>query len=309
MPNEFDFNIPDVDYTLYTQDVQSAPVITWQGRITSEDNRWGFWASSADDMPDAPPGWEAHEMRFGGNPNNPLTPIYFSHSARLVPIAWRRRWIVEDEAGYRHYYRWFEKRANRVEGKMTSQLQVLVKLAGDDALRMLALRGFTKGISWDNDPSTSRGSRDFPAGVMQTLQGYAKDATYNLREAGRNVQDLPWLCTFWADLQPWKERTGSGNSARWEPKLVQVGGQGGVWMSPYVASMEVGGDTGLDTRFVGRELFEHLQTTRREIGVAWEKEWDSFDEDAAVERSSEPYYNGDDLGGDPAGDMAEDIPF
>jgi hypothetical protein len=270
--NEFNFTPPEVDSSLYLDDIESLPMITWHGRMYG-DGGMGFWASTTEDMPEPPSDlWQPTELRFGTNPNAPAVPGFKALRLRAAFIGWRRRWVVEE---------------------------VMVQLHGENVIRMLALRGYTKGVCWDNEPATSRGNREFPIGVMQIVKGYAATATANLRETGAVMEDLPWLCTFWVDLLPWRDATGNVANS------VQVGGSGGVWMNPFVADMAVGDS--LPTRFVGTENFERLQTTRREIGIPWEEDWDTI-----IDEEQEQPYTGDTSGiaeGDRATERAADIPF
>lgn len=303
--NEFDFEAPAVKSDLYTVYRESNyAYINWMGRISGDDS-WGSWVVDRDSFANIPTGWDEEEIRFGANPNNPITPVYFTYRARFCPIAVRRRWIVEAHDGNTYYYPWFTKREDKVDGKQTGQVQVLVMMPDDDVIRCLALRGFTKNVCWDNDPNAKRGMKDFPLGVSQVLANYADRATKTLREKQEYTGDpLPTLCAWWVDLIPLVEEDDDGVPAA---GVVDVGH--GTYMNPFVADMSVGkassGPTGqpeLASRYVGREIFEFYQNIRADIGIPWENEW----ADESVQEADEYEYDDDDEVGEI---NTDDIPF
>lgn len=306
--DEFDFDeVPEVKSDLYNTDTSNMTYLNWLGKIAGE-SKWGFWVVDRDSFADTPIGWEEHEIRFGANPNNPLTPVYYTYRARVCPIAARRRWIVETDMGGTHYYPWFTKSNEKVDGKQTGQVQVLVMMPDDDQIRCLALRGFTKNVCWDNDPNHSRGFSDFPLGVAQTLTKYADKATKTLRERNDYTGDpLPSLCAWWVDLIPLIEEDEHGEKVA---GVVNVGHS--TYMNPFVADMSVGevadgpsGQPPLRTRFVGNETFAAFQSIRQEVGLDWEREWS----EESVQEPADEYEYDSEAETEEFGREADEIPF
>lgn len=305
--DEFNFgdSPPEVKSDLYEIDTTQLTYINWMGKIVGE-SKWGTWVVDRDSFVDKPVGWQEHEWRFGANPSNPLVPVYYSYRFRMCPIATRRRFVVEGDDGRTYYYPWFTKREDKVDGKATGQIQVLVMMPDDEIVRCLALRGFTKNVCWDNDPNNKRGVKDFPLGVAQVLTQYADRATKTLRERQNYTGDpLPILCAWWVDLIPLIEEDEHGEK---RASIVDVGH--GTYMNPFVADMTVGmtnsGPTGhppLSTRYVGNETFEIFQTIRKEIGIDWEHEW----ADASVQEPSDEYEDTDE--DEFTENIADEIPF
>ena len=294
---EFDFDAPEVQEDLYDDNIESMPVISWHGKVAG-DQKWGFFASSRDSFEQCPVGWDEHEIRFGLNPNAPLSPVYFTYRLRACPIAVRKRWVVDAHDGRTYFYPWYTRKEDRVEGKMTGQIQVMIRMPDDNVLRMLALRGFTKNVAWSNDPNR-RGLSEFPTGVEQVLGSYAESATQNLRESkGYEGPPMPTACAWWLDLIPWIDKENGAKKAA----LVDVGH--GIWMNPFVADMTVGkfqGHPELSTRFVGKELFNVHQAIRADVGVPWVNEWGEITE--AESRDDDDWT-------EPIGDDEDDeIPF
>jgi len=267
-----DFNIPDdlqIDDDLYRPDVKSMPIITWHGKANDGNSetggRWAIKADAIEGQTPLPDGWwKLIDMRFGVDPSAPKEPTWVTHRLRCVPIGIRRRQIITDEFNREHYFPQMTKKTarldangNLVEGKYQNHYQVMVMVDGIAEPLIIALRGYTKTMCWDNNPNSKFGSKDFPTGVEPTLIKLAADASKAKKTR------IPWMCFWLVDLVP----TFVNNAAHW----VDVGH--GTWMNPFVTDMRTGGDGFPQSRFVGLENFLHYQNLRREVAMDWEAKW------------------------------------
>lgn len=274
----------NIDTSLYgDRNAARYPTITYMGKYV-EGATAGYFVFDRDDIDPDVVGdafsLQEHEIRFGTDPNNPLTPVYICYRLPVAVIAVRKRWEVKDAAGLRHYYPLYTKRDQRVIGKMTSQYQALVALPNVDQLFVLSLRGYSKSTSWSNDPNR-RGSRtaDFGYGVEERAAAFAGAAwRWYREEQGYQGPPFPWMCMFWLPLVPQSEPQNGRVRARW----VDVGH--GTHYNPFTADMPDDVDMQvLDDRYVGQELFDRFSNTRAEIGIEWEREWSEAREAAPAD--------------------------
>lgn len=301
------YNIPDnlpVDDTLYKPDVQSMPIITWHGKaVDSNGDTGGRWAIKAEDLEGQEPGpsgwWELTEMRYGVDPSVPKVPAWVTRRLRCVPIGVRKRQIITDDFKREHFFPWMTKKSDRVvdgeliDGKYSAHYQVMVMVEGVKDPLVIALRGYTKTLCWDNNPNSQYGNKQFPKGIEPTLIQLASDINKATKKR------IPWLCSFVVDLTP--VFTGK------EPLWVDVGH--GTFMNPFVADMRTAGETKdnrfPDDRFVGTDAFIRYQNMRREMVLDWEAQWA---DGAALAAAADAAYDYDDA---PADTPVEDdvIPF
>ena len=285
-----DFNLPDdtpVDDDLYKPDVQSMPIITWHGKAGEHNaDTGGFWAIKADSIEGQTPGpegwWELKDMRFGVDPNSPKEPTWTTRRLRCVPIGIRRRQIITDDLKNEHYFPWMTKKDDRldshgnwIDGRFQAHYQVMVMVEGITDPLIIALRGYTKTLCWDNNPGSKYGNKDFPKGVEPVLTQLAADASKQKKTR------IPWLCFWTVDLTP----TFSNN----EPLWVDVGH--GTFMNPFMADMRTGGDKFPASRFVGTDNFIRYQNLRRDVAMDWEAQWSDAD---ALAASGDGAYDYDD---------------
>lgn len=301
-----DFNLPDdipnVDDALYRPDVQAMPIITWHGKATdSNGDTGGRWAIKADSIGEQTPGpegwWELIDMRFGVDPSAPKEPTWTTRRLRIVPIGIRKRQVITDDFKRDHYFPWMTKKTNRldetgdlIEGKYSAHYQVMVMVPGISDPLIIALRGYTKTVCWDNNPNGQYGNKDFPKGVEPTLIQLAADASKQKKTR------IPWLC-FWAvDLVP----VFANNKPMW----LDVGH--GTFMNPFQADMRVGEKFLLNSRFVGTDNFIRYQNLRRDVAMDWEAAW--ADASALASEGKDSAYDYDDT---PETAVKEDdvIPF
>lgn len=246
-----------VDDTLYQDGRESYPGITWHGKGAGS----GFFTIEVDTIGDQTPApfWTTTMHRFGSNPNNPETAVWRTERLRGVPIAIRKRAVVEAEDGTTHYYTLFTRKEDRVPGKWSSHYQVMFAIPGLKDLMVLGLRGFAKSQSWDNQ----RTDNGFPIGVEHRLKEYANRASHQIG------QRIPWLCAWEVDLVPaFKDG---------KPYFVNVGND--THMIPFTLDMRTNADDkafgDLSSRFVGVDRFKAYQVIRAGEGVEWENEWKS----------------------------------
>ena len=280
MTNDFNLpdNIPTVDDALYRPDIQTMPIITWHGRASEHNGdtggRWAIKASSIEGQTPGPEGWwELVDMRFGVDPSAPKEPTWITRRLRCVPIGIRKRQVITDDLKRDHYFPWMTKKTDRlddagnlIEGKYSAHYQVMVMIEGIDDPLVIALRGYTKTLCWDNNPGSQYGNKDFPKGVEPVLMQYAADASKQKKTR------IPWLCFWQIDLTP----VFSDNKPVW----VDVGH--GTFMNPFMVDMRTGDKGFPASRFVGTENFIAYQNLRRDVVLDWEAQWASAENLAAA---------------------------
>lgn len=272
MSDAFDIDVGEagVNENIYTGGPgQSLPTYAWHSRV-DEQNHWGYWTVDTDSFADVPEFAEESEIRRGPTETQP---VYATFRLRAAVIAFRRRWVIETPDNQRYFVPWFTRKEDKPEGKPTGHVQVLIRIPDDDVLRVIGLRGMTKGVSWDNNPNAQYGYDKFPKGVQQIVSQYAADATEYLREhKGYSGPPLPWMCGWWIDLVPATEEDKKGKP---QPLHINVGH--GIWVNPFTADMRTGKTKGKvempASRFVGPDLFKEFQRLRTDTGLDWEAEW------------------------------------
>jgi hypothetical protein len=300
-----DFNLPDdiptVDDALYRPDIQSMPIITWHGKASEHNSdTGGRWAIKADSIgeqvPEPESWWELIDMRFGVDPSAPKEPTWTTRRLRCVPIGVRKRQVITDDFERDHYFPWMTKKTDRlddagnlIEGKYSAHYQVMVMVPGISDPLVVALRGYTKTVCWDNNPNGQYGNKDFPKGVEPTLVQYAADASKQKKTR------IPWLCFWPVDLVP----VFANNN---KPLWLNVGHE--TFMNPFQADMRVGEKFLLNSRFVGTDNFIRYQNLRRDVAMDWEAQW--ADASALASEGKDSAYNYD----EPSLQVEEDdIPF
>lgn len=301
-PNPFGFEAPKVDSSLYTQKRESYPSAIWLSRFDGDADVSRPWVIDIEDLSAMPePFWRPEMIRFGNDPNEPETPVFMTEVLRAVPLGARKRQIVEDAAGVKHYYHIYTGPNNRAEGRLTFHYQVLVSLPGlpYNELVVLGLRGLTKTLSWQHDGRRYDG---FPVGVENKLLKYSDDAK---KAVGG---EMPMFCSWWVDMR--------GAYSDNKPHYISVGPDGTTFVQPFTADLRTSnaphtgskynkdGSLVLDeqglpfTRYVGPELFEKYQELRRDIIIDWEKEWAAGEieetptRDEGTDGNGSPAYNG-----------------
>lgn len=289
--SEFDFDLPkdSVDDDLYQPEQQSYPALSWHGQATqAAEPTGGFWAIEVDRVAAIQedggprPYFSVKPMRYGKDPTNEPVDSYVTQCLRCCPVAVRERGIITDEYGRYHYYPKRHPRDQRVPGKYTSHIQVMVLVPGLTEPVVLGLKGKTKTVSWDNNKGGRYSVSEFPEGVWQRLTAYAKRAS---EQQGR---DLPPLCMWWIDLVP-VHMDG-------EPYYLDVGR--GTYMNPFNVDLRTGNGFP-ETRFVGVDMLLHAQEVRRSIGLDWVAQWQEVQE-------AQGNGNGD---GPLPTDVDDEIPF
>jgi len=151
----------------------------------------------------------------------------------------------------------YDASGQEVRGKYQAHYQVMVMVEGVAEPLVIALRGYTKTLCWDNNPNGKYGNKDFPKGVEPTLTQLAADASKQKKTR------IPWLCFWIVDLCP--------TFANKKPVWIDVGH--GTFMNPFLADMRTGGEGFPQSRFVGTDKFIAYQNLRREVAMDWEAQW------------------------------------
>lgn len=253
----------DSDPSVHQQLAKNHASVIWLGKATdANSDTGGEWVIIASDLPDGEqPGpvgwWKLRDMRFGTDPSAPKVQVWASQRLRCVPLGVRKRMIVTDATGRDHFYPQMTKASNRVEGKLKFHYQVLVMLEGISEPVVLALKGYAKTVSWQNDPGSKFGRSNFPKGVQDTLEDLAKAASKARKT------NIPWLCFWIIDLCP--------VFVSGQPLWVDVGQ--GVYMNPFGLDMTVKAKGYPDGRFVGADRLAAFEEMRRDGIMDWEAQW------------------------------------
>ena len=276
MSNGFDFKFDrsKVDPGLYDNGSGSKyPIIVWHGKYNGSPENSGFWTLDVDQVETAPgPFWMPDEVRFGGKPDSPLSPVWKTDRLRVCVLGVRKRFVIESESGERFSYRWGTPKAERVNGSFKAHFQIAVSMpASGDRIFSISLQGLAKSKSWSNPSGGKWHDPKFPTGAEIELAEYARKAS---REIGAQV---PPLCSFWMDLVPFRNEKGN-------PVFVNVGH--GTHVLPFAADFELSKE--LETRFVGMESFLRFQELRKSEIMAWESEWDKSGESVSQNGNSRP---------------------
>lgn len=235
--------------------------IAWSAKVDTNDPRsMGHFILSAQElagmMPQ--PGWEV----------SPDQDLVLARMIRCQLLAVRRRKIITDENDTVHFYPWFTPRREMVEGRFTSQVQVLLRLASAEAegeampdLWVLSLKGFSKTMSWDNPgPEARYHNANFPTGVLPKVIAYLKE------QAEQFGLPRPYpIFTLWVDLVPAIE----GN----RPLHVRVGsGSRSSLVNPFTVNLGPSQLWPIESRWVSPALVEEAQEIlRRDPGwIKWE---------------------------------------
>lgn len=243
------------------------PIVVWHGKYNGSPESAGFWTLDIDSEEAAPgPFWVASEVRFGGKPDSPLSPVWRTDRLRVCVLGVRKRFVIETESGERVSYRWGTPKNERVNGGFKAHFQIAVTMpAAGDTIFSISLQGLAKSKSWSNPPSGKWHDSKFPTGAEYALAEYARMAS---RAIGATV---PPLCSFWMDLVPYRNEKGN-------PQFVNVGH--GTHVLPFTAEFPLSPD--LDNRFVGMPNFLRFQELRKNELVSWESEWDKSGESVST---------------------------
>lgn len=284
-----------VDESLFEEERKQYIGLTWHGQPV--EGRPGYWACDVESLkpvleneePDAsgyigPAGfWKVQELRFGRDPNAAPVLCYVTRRLRCVPIGVRRRAIVTSDVDGRDYFfppftrkdQRFDAFGSVVSGKFTSHVQVMVLIENVAEPVIIGLRGMSKTMSWDNDPTDKRwGNSDFAYGVYQQIGQYSKRAA----DANKLKKVPPKLCTWIVDLVPAYQHNG-------EPYFVLVSKQHETYVNPFTLDMTTGKKDMPATRYVGHDRFRQLQELRGLMVKEWEEEWQ--DAEAMAKESQE----------------------
>lgn len=251
MTNEFDFDFDPAALgdSLFVQERQSYPTITW-------NVSGGYWMTDAENFEQAPDGWQLHDEDFGT--------VWATRRLRCAILGVRRGWEVNDPAGVRHFYPLYTKAEDRAPGQLKSKVQAAVALPDDERVFVIALRGYVKSVSWDNEPGRFH-KPEFPAGAWPTVRAYAQEAS---KATGKN---LPALGAWWVDLVP---VTGGDG----KPAKLRVGTPPNTSMAtPFTADLSTAATNPdmPERRFVGMEALLRFQQIREDEIIPWEQEWDT----------------------------------
>lgn len=291
--NEIEFDDSVVDENLlYDEGRKSYPSIIWHGRHGADAvGSWTLDREASELEPSLY--WEANEVRFGGSPNAPLTPVWQVKRLRVLILGQRRRQIIVDNAGVEHYFPYWTKRTERnVDGDFKSHTQVAVVLPGSMDIYQIPLKGFSKSVMWSNPPGSYHIDKFGPGAWVQYRE-------YVDKARAQTKKNFPYYGTFFVDLVPVmaKEKKELG--------FVDVGN--GVYMACFQADLSTHpeGKNNLPiSRWVGQDMFQQYQDLRRDVIKPWEDEWNLADNMP----SEQPQQNG---GYNYSSDVEEDddIPF
>lgn len=233
------------------------PAIVWHGRHSASSNA-GYWTIDQHRCEERPgPLWEQAKIRFGSDPDAEEVDVWRTNRLRACVLGVRKRQIITGESGETFRYPWKTKKRNRKPGKFQAHFQVAVTLYDtNDRIFIIALKGLTKTVSWNNPVGGRYRKKDFPTGVEVLLRGYAAQAS---KEHGAPI---PHLCRFWIDLVPVIDD-------RANPSYVEV--RSGTHMLPFTADFSVNDE--LPYRFVEMERFISYQNLRQKEIVEWEQAW------------------------------------
>lgn len=297
----FDFNIPvdAIDNSLYKPKRESYPGIAYYSTLRGEEETGFFIVDKASVERLGVPGpfWNEEPMRR--KPGEEPTTVYKTTRFRMCPIAVRKRSLIETPDGRTIPYPLMTKRENREEGRYKAHFQIMCMVPGLSEPVVLGLKGFTKTVSWENNPDAGKYfQKEFPVGVWQKVLAYT-----NLASEQRG-QVFPALCFWWIDLVPAYDTQG-------KPHLVSAGHNATTVVNPFSVDLRTNDQDariGLDTRFVGLECLLRFQDIRKEVGIAWEEEWEDAEQMA---QEADVFGGGDDLEEESQGQAEEDwdIPF
>ena len=279
MTNDFVPELP-IDHSLYQQETQTIPWLTWYGKHTENNaatgGTWGIKAEFLGERSPQPEGWwKLIQKQHGSSPNDPPEPTWTVQRLRTVFIGVRRRFLQVEKIGDReieHPFSWGTAREKRthpdgspIGGKLRYHYQILTpNIGGIDMLAVITLKGFAKPTFWENNPKGRYGKDGFPTGVEPKLIEYTND--WNKRKKVK----WQWLNTWIVDLVPMFQNG--------QPYWMDVGR--GMYMNPFQIDMRTSADVEdkykdsyPESRFVGVEKFIEYQNMRQEIARDWEAEW------------------------------------
>ena len=257
----FKFDSGAVKSALYGNGEEgSFPVIVWHGKYSGNGSPSGFWTLDKSESETAPgPYWDEAGVRFGTSPDSPLSPVWKTERLRACVLGIRKRALVFGEDGSQHSYPWLTKKTERVPGDYKAHFQIAVTLPDSgDRVFQISLKGVSKTKAWSNPESGPYRDSKFPKGVELMLRDYVALAS---KEIGAKI---PQYCSFWVDLIPVTNEKGS---------RVYVDLGHGTHVSSFTADLSTGGNSGLETRFVGMDRFLRFQELREKGLLEWERAW------------------------------------
>lgn len=274
------FDSSKVDKGLYENEFGSSyPTIVWHGKYTGNGSSAGFWTLDRSESPESPgPFWEESEVQFGSSPDAPQTAVWKTERLRACVLGLRKRILIEGEDGGQYSYPWLTAKKDRVPGKYKAHFQIAVTLpATGEKIFQIALRGVSKTKAWANPENGRYHDPKFPIGAELKLRDLVTRAS---KDAGA---EIPAYCTFWLDLIPFRNEKG-------KPQYIDIGY--GTHIVAFTADIESGGETGLEHRFVGMDIFEKFQAIRQADIVDWIAQWDTKGSDTPEE--ADPYAEPED---------------
>lgn len=235
------------------------PTIVWHGKYTGGADS-GYWTLDRSESQEAPgPFWEESQVRFGSSPSTPLSDVWKTERLRVCVLGVRKRILIYGEDGGQYSYPWMTPKADRVPGQYKAHIQAAVTLPGTgERIFQIGLKGVSKTKAWTNPESGRFHDSKFPKGAELVLRDLVSMAS---QEAGA---EIPLYCSFWLDLVPHLNDKG-------QRAYIDIGH--GTHVAVFAADISSGGETGLDHRFVGMELFEAFQEIRVRELLDWEDAW------------------------------------
>lgn len=292
--DDFDFesiDAPSVDKADFGVDSkESMPSIVWHS-----SGEWqGHWVVNAEEvdmsMSIYNEDWSLQNVTFSSGSTEES---WVSRRFRGIPMGERECSYV-DYNGQIYMYKKFTAKAAMVNGGAGYQrkIQVPAYIPGvsqmnGDGLVMLSLARYTRAVAWDNVEKGPRRRDGFPTGARVQL------ALMSEKASSVKKMFIPWQCSWIIDLVEYRRPKLDGNGMPvmvngkivTEPAISRFGsGSKTSSALPYAIDLRVNRhdpSIGLDGRYVGKGMFNDLYQLRKDVIIPWEKEWDSFDNDAS----------------------------